>query len=271
VLKVISHTTNPSFYEGAKLLSFNGFNVESRQEVDPFYRSSTERTPGRGGAGATRSPELGPSKTDSAAAPPDTKTPPRGPASVRTERTPGTSDRGKGETLPSVVNSRFCFDKANPAGFRFDAKWQCGTTEWYYNRRAAMTLPNDPNRQSTFNDDIVIYCNTATQTASAVRNVKLQVRSIYAIFRFLGDILRSKDPPRILRTSTSPVGVPLLDIQKDRRHGCFAASDFDGELYCVSQDASPATNVVFSVLAQLIALKTQPGDLPFTPSVRIVP
>jgi hypothetical protein len=53
--------------------------------------------------------------------------------------------------------------------------------------------------------------------------------------------------------------------------GCFVDIGFTGEFYCVPERGAENTKRIFSLLAQLIALKTQPTDLAITPTVRVIP
>jgi hypothetical protein len=103
----------------------------------------------------------------------------------------------------------------------------------------------------------------------------VRIRSLHEIFSFLGQLVAHRkmelvmvqDEPEIVSTSRSP----LLVLTKGQRLGCFAEIRFEGEHYCVPSHGSGNTKRVFSILSQLIALKTQQGDLPFYPTVRIVP
>ena len=45
---------------------------------------------------------------------------------------------------------------------------------------------------------------------------------------------------------------------------------FDGTYYCVPRQGAENTKRIFSLLAQLLALKTQAGDLAITPTVRAI-
>jgi hypothetical protein len=46
---------------------------------------------------------------------------------------------------------------------------------------------------------------------------------------------------------------------------------FDDDRYCVPRDGAENTKSIFGLLAQLIALRTQTGDLAITPAVRVSP
>jgi hypothetical protein len=46
---------------------------------------------------------------------------------------------------------------------------------------------------------------------------------------------------------------------------------FEGKSYCVPEKGAESTKRIFSLLGQLLALKTQSGDLNATPVVRVTP
>lgn len=102
-------------------------------------------------------------------------------------------------------------------------------------------------------------------------DIVVNLRSIYSMFVYVGR--RMEHQPR-LSTHIPPNSVYARKwpvIEKGARAGCFSSISFEGEGYCVPSDASEETRQVFAVLTQLIALKTQPGDVPFVPTVRVTP
>jgi hypothetical protein len=129
------------------------------------------------------------------------------------------------------------------------------------------------------------------------RFVVFKMRSIYGIFGFLGRLL--KKGGNVVRTAEDQEGGAIqTDLYEALRQNkwekikhiysnfqnqllntsppggapCFASASLGGERYCVPDDESAAnTKRVFSVLAQLMALKTTAADLPVTPTVRVTP
>jgi hypothetical protein len=110
---------------------------------------------------------------------------------------------------------------------------------------------------------------------SELENISIRIRSLYGVFGYLGRNLTEDtaskiliyEEPELRETKASPL------FEVDRRLGvdCFSHVRFNSADYCVPERAGRNTKRTFAVLSQLLALKTQPGDLPFTPTVRISP
>lgn len=100
---------------------------------------------------------------------------------------------------------------------------------------------------------------------------QLNTRSLFGIFQYLGGLLASgKDSP-LMGLGAAPEAHttgPLLSIIQERRDDCFANVTW-GARYCVPRSGSDNLKQVFSMINALQALKTAPGDLPATTSVRI--
>lgn len=110
-----------------------------------------------------------------------------------------------------------------------------------------------------------------TQPGTPVGTVKYRIvtRSTFGIYQFLGRLLA-----KAAANEVSLVGNDgddhLLTIVKGGAPGCFnSISYFDGE-YCVPSGAV-YTKQIIQLLAQLLALQTQSGDLAITPTVRVTP
>jgi hypothetical protein len=182
----------------------------------------------------------------------------------------------KADQVPlTMITSRFCFDSNAPTTFKFGRQLRCGTS-WYYSKTDDQTMR--VNQQSTlFYDEVIDIGIHVPEVRGPIQvsNVRVQMRSIYGIFRYLGQLLVSEKAAALAfpvsdRMSDAP-RYPLLQVETGPALSCFASVQFDAEHFCVPESGSPATNLVFSILAQLIALKTQPGDLAFTPTVRVAP
>ena len=109
--------------------------------------------------------------------------------------------------------------------------------------------------------------------------IAVTTRSIFGIFTFLGSLIAHGDAdqarlhayPELVSETT--VDAPLLTVLKGgaARRGCFIGLGYEGETYCVPQDGADNTKRIFNILNALLALKTSPGDLPITQTVRIAP
>jgi hypothetical protein len=122
---------------------------------------------------------------------------------------------------------------------------------------------------------------------------KILTRSTNSIYQFLGKILREevrirqeaagaqvnihaflppgREDERLPILSTTRDDSKLLNIvPADGRPECFVHTYFiDGD-YCVPEQGSSNTKRIFSLLAELLALKTQASELAITPAVRII-
>jgi len=115
---------------------------------------------------------------------------------------------------------------------------------------------------------------------------KILTRSTNSIYQFLGRLLRQQrdhippsenaylagpeevEPPTL---STQPGDPELLTIvPKQSSVPCFVHTYFfDGD-YCVPEYGAANTKRIFSLLAELLALKTSSSELAITPTVRVV-
>jgi hypothetical protein len=99
-------------------------------------------------------------------------------------------------------------------------------------------------------------------------------RSTFGIYQFLGGLLRNRHGTVMLRGRAArgePEFIPLLEIIRDSSTDCFIDLRIDENHYCVPRDGAETTKSIFGLLAQLIALRTQTGDLAITPAVRVSP
>jgi hypothetical protein len=111
-------------------------------------------------------------------------------------------------------------------------------------------------------------------------------RSAYAIFQFLGKLLKqsrgelklddSQIPPYVREEDEKPElstvreDSKLLNVVLDQSANCFAETRFIDGFYCVPEKGSANTKRIFGLLAQLIALQTSSNDLAITPTVHTV-
>lgn len=109
--------------------------------------------------------------------------------------------------------------------------------------------------------------------------IEVTTRSIFGIFQYLGGIIARGDPNGV-RLHAYPelpaevtVDAPILEIATGGGPygGCFSAIGYEGTRYCVPEQGAENTKKIFNILNALLALKTAPGDLPVTQTVRIAP
>jgi len=99
---------------------------------------------------------------------------------------------------------------------------------------------------------------------------EITTRSTFGIYQFLGRIMATSATDRILMYGRLDENEDprLLAVDSKAQDGCFVGIVFEGLGYCVPREGAENTKRIFSLLAQLLALKTQPGDLVITPTVR---
>ena len=103
---------------------------------------------------------------------------------------------------------------------------------------------------------------------------EIKTRSTFAIYQFLGRILAERAFDRVLMTGLEPDTADqrqILSINVDHATDCAVSTTLRGITYCVPERGSEITKLIFNLLTQLIALKTQSKDLGITPTVRVSP
>jgi hypothetical protein len=110
-------------------------------------------------------------------------------------------------------------------------------------------------------------------TPSGTVHVEVTPRSTFGVYRFLGRILAAEATEDVrLRNDPNLIeDTRLLAITDGSGGPCFVSLSFEGKFYCVPENGAEPTKRIFSLLTQLLALKTQSGDLNATPVVRVTP
>ena len=181
-----------------------------------------------------------------------------------------------GKTLTEVYG-RFCFDPVLADRIRKDYPEE----EIPKNLRAAASY--QPRCGSSW----ILPAQSVAKTGGVNDVLKFQLvdpqygliryeiitRSTFGIYRFLGQILDEDAIDRIrLHRRIHLDDARLLAVIRDIGGGpCFVDLSYEGSYYCVPAIGGDHTKQIFSILAQLLALKTQTGDLAITPAVRITP
>jgi hypothetical protein len=180
----------------------------------------------------------------------------------------GTRESGDFST---IVYARMCFDPVLARGLRSEntdlrspflheaGQPRCGT--WSADvkagkRRSAQT--------ETLNFDI---------KDSPPIHVQVFLRSTFGVYRFLGRILAAEatEDARLREDTNLGEDTRLFAITDGSDGPCFVSISLEGKFYCVPQNGAESTKRIFSLLTQLLALKTQAGDLNATPVVRVTP
>lgn len=176
----------------------------------------------------------------------------------------GGPDDKSGKGAKTTAHAELCYDRA------------LATPD------ARKDFPADANLCST--------THTAKSAASSGSNltvnlygqqmeIEVTTRSIFGIFQYLGGIIARGDPNEV-RLHAYPelpaevtVDAPILEIGTGGGPygGCFSAIGYEGTRYCVPEQGADNTKKIFNILNALLALKTAPGDLPVTQTVRIAP
>ena len=104
--------------------------------------------------------------------------------------------------------------------------------------------------------------------------IEVRTRSIFAMFHYLGlmmnhpvDLVDYSAAPYDIKADTSLAG-PLLNVTHNR-DDCFTSVTYAGEDFCVPNKGSENTKAIFNIIGALLQLKTSPGDLPITQTVRL--
>jgi len=175
------------------------------------------------------------------------------------------------------IHGRFCFDPVLakrirreftedefPDALRAASSYQprCGST-W--------TIPKETRPGAREISDVLRFHVLDRQYGLVKYDIT--TRSTFAIYRFLGRILGSGAVDKVLLHQRTPSeDARLLAVTRGGSAGaCFVDIEYEGSHYCVPAAGGEHTKQTFSVLAQLLALKTRAGDLAITPSVRITP
>jgi hypothetical protein len=106
--------------------------------------------------------------------------------------------------------------------------------------------------------------------------IVVYTRSIFGIFKYLGGLIGRDETGAVqlhhypqLASEQTYDGQLLTVLHSGG--DCFAQVSYRGAAYCVPNQGADNTKDIFNILDALLALKTSPGDLPATPTVRITP
>ena len=104
-------------------------------------------------------------------------------------------------------------------------------------------------------------------------SIEIGTRSTFSIYNFLGSLLRNP-----ASHANQLIGPPdedndrfVLTVVKGQPIGCFSTAILELGVYCVPLDGAANTKRTFSILSQLLALKTTTDDLQLLPTIRLLP
>jgi hypothetical protein len=100
---------------------------------------------------------------------------------------------------------------------------------------------------------------------------RIVTRSTFGIYQFLGRIIALGETETVQMEARLQAieDRRLLAVTSSSLDGCFVDVSYKGTNYCIPQRGAEQTKRIFSLLAQLLALKTQASDLAITPTVRV--
>ena len=173
----------------------------------------------------------------------------------------------------TVIHARLCFDRVLEARAKrtyareiFNAPLQlAGHQPTCGNWRL------DPRKRDRGETDTLTFSLVGTPFGTI--KYEIITRSTFGIYQFLGRILQQGLTEQVLMRLPvkSPEDRRILAVRREGAGGCFVDINYNGEYFCVPNNGAESTKRIFSLLAQLLALKTQVGDLAITPTVRVTP
>ncbi len=197
----------------------------------------------------------------------------------------------KGENGKIASFSRFCFDDVlGRRGSSRDGPGEPGTAAIHHGQIRGSRHPAGAFTQMRLTMAEGDRYEAATDTLKFhVGPLQFEIlpRSAYAIYQFLGKLLRQQNgglefdesqiPEYIRKEDIRP---ELSTVREDKQllnvvlnqstSACFAETRFIDGYYCVPEEGSANTKRIFSLLAQLLALQTSASDLAITPTVHTV-
>jgi hypothetical protein len=182
----------------------------------------------------------------------------------------GSTGRGNGPTTEEFA--RFCFDDVLAAqttkDYRPEEDSQPLLAPSAHEPRCGTKWAETP-KTAAYEADTLTF--ELRDPVYGLVKYRIRPRSTFGIYQFLGRIVTEGRSESVrLRERRDTEERRLFAIERGWPMGsCFIDVKFEGEYYCVPLNRSANTKRIFSILAQLLALKTQTGDLAITPTVRV--
>jgi hypothetical protein len=184
------------------------------------------------------------------------------------------TQKAAGAGRGSIVYGRLCFDPVLVRQARreyADEIFVPLVTTTGHRPRCTEPWPSEESRKTDGSTDTLTFEVTGSRFGPI--SYSITTRSTFGIYRFLGRILetQSAESVRLRQRKNEDEDTRILAVGSESSDGCFVDVRFGGRLYCVPWQGADNTKHIFSLLAQLLALRTQPGDLAITPTVRVQP
>jgi hypothetical protein len=176
----------------------------------------------------------------------------------------------------TTIYARMCFDRvlADRARKEYSEEIQAqvlGNIAGHQPRCSDWHPPTSASKRSFEGSDTQTF--EIKDTPVGPVSYQIITRSTFGIYQFLGRILAEEATENVRlrgRTNLSE-DTRILSVLRDAGGPCFVSLAFEGHYYCVPDEGAEPTKRIFSLLAQLLALKTQTNDLAITPVVRVAP
>jgi hypothetical protein len=173
----------------------------------------------------------------------------------------------------TTVYARMCFDPVLAQRFRSEHANLTSTFMVEVGQPRCGIWPSEvkAGKQSSAATDALNF--DIKNTPYGPVHVEVFPRSTFGVYRFLGRILAAEatEDVRLREDTNLAEDTRLLAVTDGSGGPCFVSISFEGKFYCVPENGAESTKRIFSLLAQLLALKTQSGDLNATPVVRVTP
>jgi hypothetical protein len=174
---------------------------------------------------------------------------------------------------PTIVYARMCFDPVLANRFRTEHPNFRSTFTYEAGQPRCGNWPSEfkAGRQRRAETDTLIF--DIKDTPLGTVHVEVLPRSTFGVYRFLGRILATEATKDVRLREDTNLGedTRLLAVTDGSGGPCFVSIAFESKSYCVPENGAESTKRIFTLLAQLLALKTQSGDLNATPVVRVTP
>lgn len=170
-----------------------------------------------------------------------------------------------------IIFGRFCFDPilAQRAFMRYP--------RWFFAKMLARPTQHRPLcgkgtwHPQTLNGTTDTLTFDLPHSRFGHIHFRIITRSTFGIYQYLGRVLAEGKEREVTveREGGEPHEIrELLAVTSAPSDGCFVKTTYRGSFYCVPNRAT-YTKRIFSLLAQLIALKTHTSDLAVLPTVRV--